>query len=204
MHCLLIRHARPFIVEHSEGPADPELSEEGARQAIALANHLTADRIDAIYASPMTRAQQTAEPLSLDHALPILTLDDLAEFDQDSSTYLPLEELKRANDGHYQALLAGDFSHFGVDMNVFRRRVASAIDQIVDGHPGEIVAIVCHGGVINAAIGALLGLDSPYFFSPEYTSISRIAAGRHGRRSLISLNETHHLGVRGQARRSPK
>jgi probable phosphoglycerate mutase len=52
---------------------------------------------------------------------------------------------------------------------------------------------VCHGGVINAYLSAMLGLDSLMFFFPEYTSVSRVRASRRGARSIVTLNETGHL-----------
>jgi broad specificity phosphatase PhoE len=54
------------------------------------------------------------------------------------------------------------------------------------------VAIVCHGGVINAYIGHILGIREDMFFRPAHASISRVLAG-DGRRVLHTLNEMHHL-----------
>ena len=43
--------------------------------------------------------------------------------------------------------------------------------------PGEKVAAVCHGGVINAYMTHILGIPDPSgFFYPNYTSIHRVAA----------------------------
>jgi probable phosphoglycerate mutase len=51
---------------------------------------------------------------------------------------------------------------------------------------------VCHGGVINAYIGHLLGLRQDMFFRPAHASVSRVLAG-DGRRVIHTLNELHHL-----------
>jgi 2,3-bisphosphoglycerate-dependent phosphoglycerate mutase len=55
------------------------------------------------------------------------------------------------------------------------------------------VAVVCHGGVINAYTGHVLGIAEPLFFLPAYTSISRVFASSAGVRSIGSLNEASHL-----------
>jgi broad specificity phosphatase PhoE len=55
------------------------------------------------------------------------------------------------------------------------------------------VVVVCHGGVINIYLAALLGRSTQLWFDPGYTSISRVRAARSGARSLVSLNETAHL-----------
>ncbi len=64
MDLLLIRHALPVRIEGGDGPADPELSDDGWRQAGALAAWLADDGIDAMVASPLRRAQETAAPLA--------------------------------------------------------------------------------------------------------------------------------------------
>ncbi len=67
------------------------------------------------------------------------------------------------------------------------------MERIVAAHPGQRVAVVCHGGVVNAYAGHVLGIDEPLFFLPAYTSISRVLASTSGPRSIRSLNETAHV-----------
>ena len=194
MELLLIRHALPVRREVDEGAADPPLSNDGLRQAELLAGYLKSEEIDAVYASPLRRAVQTAEPLcqQLDKTL---VLDaGIAEFDQHSSEYIPVEELKAAGDPRLKEFLLGEGKEFD-DRDEFRERVMSSISRIVSHHGGERVAIVCHGGVINSYAGDVLGLDvnGPGFFYPNYTSITRVAASRSGVRSIVTLNETSHL-----------
>jgi broad specificity phosphatase PhoE len=74
----------------------------------------------------------------------------------------------------------------------FRRTVIATIDAIVARHEGERVAIVCHGGVINAYLSDIISLPGTMWFEPAYTSVSRaMAGGSH--KQLVSLNETPHL-----------
>ena len=68
-------------------------------------------------------------------------------------------------------------------------------ESFADRHPGQRVAVVCHGGVINAFLADVLDLDKMLFFHPDYTSISRVLVARSGARSLQSVNETGHLVV---------
>ena len=82
----------------------------------------------------------------------------------------------------------------GVDLPVFRRQVVESLGRIVERHAGESVAVFCHGGVINAWSGAVLGVREPFFFfEPGYTAIHRFLVARTGERNLLSLNETGHL-----------
>jgi probable phosphoglycerate mutase len=190
MDLLLIRHALPVRIDDGDGPADPELSDEGWRQAGALAAWLADDGIETMVASPLRRAQETAEPLASLLDLEVATVDGLAEFDRNAPWYIPIEELKAADDPRWHAMIKGEWD---LDPDQFQRDVVAAVDGIIEDHPGQTVAAVCHGGTINAYLSALLGLDQLMFFFPEYTSVSRVRASRSGSRSLVSINETGHL-----------
>jgi probable phosphoglycerate mutase len=190
MDLLLIRHALPIRIDDGEGPADPELSDEGWRQAGALAAWLADEEIEAMVASPLRRAQETAEPLAALLDLDVTTVDGLAEFDRDAPWYIPIEELKAADDPRWHALVKGDYE---LDPQEFQKGVVEAVDGVIAAHPGRTVAAVCHGGTINAYLSAMLGIDRLMFFFPEYTSVSRVRASRSGVRGLVSINETSHL-----------
>ena len=193
MHLLLIRHALPLRVELAEGPADPELAPRGWEQAGRLAAWLLAERVDAVCASPLRRAVQTAEPLAEATGHPVEIVDGLAEWDRQSSSYVPIEELRAANDPMWKSLAAGALHELGVDGPQFQGRVVTTIDAIAAAHPDQVVAVVCHGGVLNAYLSAVLGLDRVLFFPPDYTCINRVEVGRSGKRLLRTLNETPHL-----------
>jgi len=193
MDLLLIRHGLPVRRELLEGPADPELSEAGTAQARLLADYLATETIHAVYASPLRRAYQTAEPLAAAFGLPIAVVDGVAEWDRESSEYVPIEELKAANDPRWHAMVRGEWNADETPEE-FRERVVRSVDSLIDAHPGQRIAISCHGGVINAYLSHVLGLPVSHgFFYPNYTSIHRIAASRSGHRSIVTVNETSHL-----------
>jgi len=176
-----------------EGPADPELAPEGWQQAGRLAAWLASEGIDAVYSSPLRRALQTAEPLAELTGHEVRVVDGLAEWDRQASSYIPIEELQAADDPVWKSLAAGALHELGVDAPSFQGRVVSAVAGIVAAHPGETVAAVCHGGVLNAYLSNILGLDRVLFFAPDYTCINRVRVSSSGVRSLRTLNETPHL-----------
>jgi probable phosphoglycerate mutase len=191
---LLIRHGLPVRRELEAGAADPELSDAGLAQAQHLAEYLSSESLDAVYASPLRRAVQTAEPLAASQRRDIALVDDVAEWDRHSNEYVPIEELKAANDPRWQAMLRGEWTVHEESPEQFRERVVGAIENLVETHSGGRIAIVCHGGVINGYLGHVLGLSNPQgFFYPNYTSIHRVAAARSGERSVVTINETSHL-----------
>ena len=195
MELLLIRHALPVRRELADGPADPELSEVGRAQAERLAAYLAAEHLDALYTSPLRRAVETGAPLAGTHGLGPIVVEDVAEFDRHASAYVPVEELKAADDPRWRDLLLGTWDGTGESPAEFTTRVVAALEGLVEAHPGDRIAVVCHGGVINAYLAHVLGLADPTssFFYPNYTSIHRIAAARSGERSVVTINETVHL-----------
>ncbi len=200
MELVLVRHAEPLRVDAFEtlgAPADPDLTEQGRAQARRLADWLQHDAFDALLVSPKRRALQTAAPIAeLLHLTPIVD-ESLVEYDQNADHYIPIEEMKAANDPRYAAMVEGRWEEFGGDApDAFRQRISDALDRIVAAHAGQRVLVVCHGGVINLGLAIVAGLDRYLWFDPGYTSISRIVASRSGIRSVASVNETAHLIAR--------
>jgi probable phosphoglycerate mutase len=193
MELLLIRHAEPIRIVDAEGPADPHLHERGVGQAARLAEWLAVEELHAVWSSPMRRAQETASPLAAAQGLPVLVDEELAEFDREATSYIPLEELKAARDERYLALVEGRIEDFDVDPAAFEAGVVGAIERVIERHPRQKVAVVCHGGVINAYMAHILGIERMLFFNPHYTSVSRVLAASTGQRSVLTLNETAHL-----------
>ena len=194
MELILVRHGLPVRREVVEGPADPELSVEGHDQSARLANYLATESIDAIYSSPMKRAMQTAEPLATKAGLPISVVDDVAEYDRLSNEYIPIEELRAANDERWHKLVAGGWQSDSDTLESFRHRVVSSLEQLFSQHASQRIVVTCHGGVINQYIAHILGIATERgFFYPQYTSIHRVVAAQNGLRSIASLNEIAHL-----------
>ena len=160
-----------------------------------MADYLSAEQIDAVYTSPMRRARQTAAPLGRRRGLDPGVVDDVAEWDRNSSEYVPIEQLTADGDPRFYEILGSQWD--GADpVEEFQARVEAALDDLIARHPGDTIAVVCHGGVINLFLAIVLGLtgaDRTGFFYPNYTSIHRVAASRSGVRSIVTINETAHL-----------
>ena len=194
MDLLLIRHAEPERIVDAEGPADPPLQARGLAQAEHLAAWLADETIDAVWSSPMRRALETAAPVASTHGVEVVVDDELAEFDREATSYIPIEELKATNDERWIAMVEGRLEDWEGNAELFRAAVVGAVERVIAANAGpRVVAVVCHGGVINNYVGHVLGIERPLWFEPRYTSITRIAASRSGIRSVVSLNETAHL-----------
>jgi probable phosphoglycerate mutase len=201
MDLLLVRHAQPVRIEGGTGvPANPPLTTGGQAQAAALARWLASEHIDAVVSSPLLRALQTAQPIADAHGLAVKVEDGFAEFDVQADDYIPIEDLKAANDPRWQAMVDGTWEGTGGEHpDDFRRRVLHALDDVIARHAGQRVVAVCHGGVVNCVMGSVLGIERHLWFNPAYTSLNRMVASRSGTRSVVTLNETAHLEARRNA-----
>ncbi len=192
MELILVRHGLPERVELQSGKADPPLSVVGRQQALHVAQWLSGERIDRVYASTMQRARQTAEPFAERKGLEVRLEEGVVEFDRHASSYVPMEELKAQDYAAWKAFVDGGYTQ-GLDIHQFHATVVNALERLIGIHAGERIAVFCHGGVINVWTAHVLGLTPSLFFEPAYTSIHRYLCARTGERNIVSLNETAHL-----------
>ena len=193
MELLLIRHGLPVRIENRDGtPADPPLSDTGRDQAERVAAWLEGIGIDAIYASPLLRARETALPLARRRRLDVRIEQGISEYDADSELYIPMEELKATDYERWHEVVSGGYAT-DFELKIFHDVVVAAMERIIAAHSGSRVAVFCHGGVINCWATKVLGMPPRLFVDATYTGVSRFMAATSGERSLGSLNETAHL-----------
>ena len=193
MELIFVRHALPERQTLDNAPADPGLSSVGIAQAAALGEWLAREPIDVIVRSPARRAGETAAPLAQRCGLSPSIVTDLNEFDAGSTSYVPVEDMRASDDPRWQLLRQGLLYGTPEEADRFRCQIVAAVEALVQANPGKRVVVVGHGGVINAYIGHILGIEKPLWFAARYTGISRVLAAKSGERSLETLNEISHL-----------
>ena len=176
---------------------DPPLSERGAEQAALLAGLLVMDLEPfVIYSSPLRRANETAEAFARLTGTDVTVDDELVEAHIGGWEGKPFEEIIGSDPEvvqHIRNQRAIWHRAPGAEGgDGFRARVRTAVDAIVDGHPGENVLVFAHGGVINAYVGDLLGLRQEMFFLPENTSLNSVDVDGETR-TIRFLNDVLHL-----------
>ena len=200
---IFVRHGRPeHVVTNDGSPADPPLSDVGHEQAAAVADWLGEEEIHAIYSSPMQRARQTAAPIEVSLGMQATIREGISEFDRDSVSYVPTEVLKKTDRDAWLKMASGDFMAEMGDPAAWVAHVVATVEAIVESHPGQRVAVVCHGGVVNAYLAHCLDFAAEDFmrFDVDYTSVTRCMASTRGHRSVIAINErTHFRGRPGLA-----
>ena len=203
---ILVRHGQQAYPSERGGDrsawVDAPLSELGRRQAVAVGEALAGQPIDAVYSSNLQRARDTGAQVARHHGVEVTEMEALREVEM----FRDVPEGKDVLDVVDPLLLLGARERFANERrwdvwpltetgDEFRHRVLMALESIIVRHPGQRVAIACHGGVTNIVAIAVLGhRDEDMVFRPAHASFHRI--GVHGARRVIwSLNETHHLRV---------
>lgn len=176
---------------------DTPLSSRGRKQAQAVANRLKNRSIDVLYSSPLKRAEETASIVAEKAGMDVTVREDLREVDIDRE-----QALEAINDEEFLGdLEASDTSirnfrwsslGFTESSESLRNRVTSAVDSIVEAHPGETVVVFSHTGVINAYLTNCIGLDSDFLTLPAHTSVSTVRT-RGDQRVVVTVNDYSHL-----------
>ncbi len=199
----LVRHAHQHLdlAGSIGGFVDPPLSGLGEQQAQLLGAALSTRTIDAVYTSPMRRAVHTAEAIARHHRIEPVAIDDLREIAMFRDAPQHLSSLEFMGTEALATLRqrfiierSWDVYPYSESSAEFRRRVINVIETIISDHAGRRVAVVCHGGVINAYVSHVIGSKYDMLFRPAHTSIS-IVASADGIHTLYTLNDVHHLST---------
>src|SRR5512143_4021360 len=145
----LIRHGATILSAEDRfaGATDVDLSEEGRRQAEALALRLSDDHITAVYCSPMKRTVETATIVARPHSLTPILRAGLREINHgrwesqrrsDVEAQFPEEYAAWEEDPFIYAPLEGESG-----LSVMARALP-VVREIVLSHAGENVAVVSH------------------------------------------------------------
>lgn len=192
---LLIRHGRSAdIIPGSPESSDPPLHEEGLRQAALLGHRLSKVTLAAVYSSHLLRAHATAQAVADHHGLTVTIHEDLEEVRLGDWGNGEFRRRAATNDPEFLAwreLGTWDGIPNGEGDRAFRERVASRINALATMHRGSTIAVVCHGGVINAFLARVLGTDRSLWMMVENTSITTVNVSDTAH--VIGLNDCSHL-----------
>jgi broad specificity phosphatase PhoE len=192
----LIRHARSLWNAEGrwQGQADPPLDEIGLRQAEALAEHLRGETFQAVYSSPLQRARQTAEFLAHAQGLSVCLDDRLKERDVGAWSGLTEPEVRERFPRHFKSDWWVHGPPGGEGQAALTARTVPAFAEIVAAHPEQTVAVVSHGGTLNAYLLALFGTPLGQHVSFRFTNTSFARVSVKGDRVyVVSLGESPHL-----------
>ena len=196
---IAIRHGETSwnVDTRIQGGLDIPLNQTGRQQAARLALALKDDPITAVYASDLTRAWETAQYLGRTLSLPVTPESGLRERgfgDFEGMTFAEIEALLpdqsqrwRKRDPHFAP--AG-----GESLLALNQRVVEAAGRLAARHPGELIALVGHGGVMDVLYRAAtrLHIQAPRTWTLGNAAINRLLWTPEGF-TLVGWADTQHL-----------
>lgn len=201
LELLLIRHGEAIYGENDG------LTEKGRQQAELLAERLEGSGLHHLYASPVPRARDTAAIVAARLGHDIRYDDRFREIDIGNLPRTDGEQQaqwarRRGRAAQAQGKYRLDFTKWdGEGPAALHERVSEVLPEIIVGPHGESddrVALVAHGGFINASLHFLI--DVPFVgdmnFSLANTSITRVHISPRGS-TILSVNDYHHLTPMG-------
>jgi broad specificity phosphatase PhoE len=158
----LVRHGRTLSnVERVMDTAPPgaPLDDTGRMQAARLVRRFAGEEVVAVYASPATRAQETAAPLAAHHDLAVTVRDGLREVDVGVLEGTRGDGPLAAYDAVFSRWAAGSLGvglPGGESAHDVLDRYLEVVDRIVAEHTSGLVVLVSHGGAIRIATMGLV------------------------------------------------
>jgi broad specificity phosphatase PhoE len=153
MNLFLARHGESeWVVRGDEAGFNSPLTDRGRQQARLLGRWLAANqKIDAIYASPLIRARETAEIVAAELNLPLTFDSDLREFEV---------RYWHEGEGYAPPYINGSTvapTYLPESYLPFKARVQEVARRILEAHPKGTVVIVAHGGTVGTIVRCMLG-----------------------------------------------
>jgi probable phosphomutase (TIGR03848 family) len=191
---LLIRHGEnEYVAKGRLAGRLPgvHLNENGRRQAEDLAQALAQAPIKAVYASPLERCMETAQPLADQLKLPVVPRDGFLEIDFGGWQDKTLKELSRRK---LWKVVQGNPSRMqfpdGETFANAQMRVVAELEALNSQHdPKDLIACFSHSDLIRLAIAYYIGTPLDLFqrIAVSPASISTLHLGEFGAR-VVHVN----------------
>lgn len=196
---LLVRHGETELnsAQRYWGRTDVKLSAAGLRQAGRLRDLLAAEKVDAVYASQLSRARVTAETIISRHSLEIVTCPELQEVNFGKLEGLTFAEVSQLYPEVTRLWIERDPGlryPDGESIREFNRRVSRFVSRLEKHTPEETLLVVAHSGSLRVLICHLLGVEVEHWrqFRLDLASLSILETYPQG--AIINqLNDVCHL-----------
>jgi broad specificity phosphatase PhoE len=177
--------------------SDPGLSVRGRGQAARTGDWLLGQGIEAVYASPLLRAQQTANEIAKPSGLTVTTIDGLVEVDVGCWEGMAWEDIEARDPEAFRLFMADASMHpylEGENLTTVLDRVTPVLRELMAANLGRRIAAVSHNVVNRAYLTQLLGIPLRSYRSipQENCGVNLIRFAR-GQAKLITINAVGHL-----------
>jgi probable phosphoglycerate mutase len=196
---LAIRHGETAwnVDTRIQGHLDIPLNDTGRWQAERLGQSLVAEDITAIYASDLSRAHETALYVSRASGVPVVAELGLRERgfgDFEGRTFAEIEVALPEQAERWRKRDPAFSPSGGESLLQVQERVLATVDRLAKQHPGELIVMVAHGGVMDVLYRAATRLDlqATRTWLLGNTAVNRLLWTPEGL-SLVGWSDTQHL-----------
>ena len=198
---LAIRHGETAwnVDTRIQGHLDIPLNDTGHWQARRLGQALAGESLAAIYASDLSRAWETAQHLARATGASVQAEPALRERGFGSFEGRTFAEIEAAHPEQARRWRQRD-PHFapqgGESLTALYARVVVAAERLAARHPGEQIALVGHGGVMDVLYRAATrqSLEAPRTWHLGNAAINRLLWSPQGF-ALVGWGDTGHLST---------
>jgi broad specificity phosphatase PhoE len=200
---LLVRHGDTQASQDNRftGSIDIPLSKEGRIHAAELATRLARFPLDAIYASSMQRARETAGFVARVHGLEVTAVPEFREVDHGVWDGKNREEILQLSGQAALDEFDRDPFHFrpqdGESAEEVLQRAAPALSRLVKKHDGQTIFIVAHETTNRLMICHFMGLDPAQYrnkLAQRPACVNLMQFPNENEAQLMLLNDIGHYG----------
>ena len=200
----LVRHGATSATEEDRfsGWSGAELSEEGQWQAARLGERLAQQDLAAIYASPQSRAVETARILGAHCRIEPVTREGLKEIGHGHWEGMKRRDVEDGFAAEYAAWEADPFTfapNGGESGVAVLARALPVIRDIVTAHAGSQVLVVSHKATLRLILSSLLAFDPRGFrdrLDQSPACLNVVDFRDPARARLMLFNDTSHYAQR--------
>lgn len=200
MTIYLIRHGESTsnVDKTFTGQLDAELTELGRRQAAAIASYFLGRHIDRIYASDLSRAYETAQPLSKISRVPIEKNKAFREIyggKWEGEKFAQLQYMYPEDYALWRNDIGAARPTDGESIIEIAKRTTEAVEAIVKEHPDENIVIATHACPIRVMLSTWLtgGVEDMQATSWVPNASISIVEYKDGKFMPIQMGITEHL-----------
>jgi len=200
----VVRHGQTAwnLEEVFRGRMDIPLDETGKKEVHLAGEALKDETLHAIYSSPLSRSMETAENIAKFQNIPVTPLESIIDISYGEWEGVSLVEVQKKYPDLYGLWLKEPHNITfpgGESLKQVRVRTRNAIDDLLEKHKDENIALVAHRVPNKVICCSLLGIDNSNFWRIQQdTASTNLFIYKAGQWIVSYLNDTSYLKVLGK------
>jgi len=204
--------AKVYVVRHGQtawnleevfrGRMDIPLDETGKKEVHLAGEAIKDETLHAIYSSPLSRSMETAENIAKFQNIEVTPLDAIIDISYGEWEGVGLVEVQKKYPDLYDLWLKAPHKVTfpnGESLEAVRVRTMGAIENLLEKHTNENIALVAHRVPNKVICCSLIGIDMSNFWRIQQdTASTNLFKYKDGQWTISYLNDTSYLKVLGK------